>query len=96
MWAAVLPRVRPVMVPRASGCQYGAPSPVKAGTIITPPESGTLCASASTSLLLLIACKPSRSHCTTAPPTNTLPSRANSGWDPVWAALVVIKPLREV
>jgi hypothetical protein len=29
------------MVPlRASGCQWGAPRPVKAGTIITPPGQG--------------------------------------------------------
>ena len=45
MWAIVEPRVRPTIVPRASGFQYGAPRPVKAGTNITPPLSGTLSAS---------------------------------------------------
>jgi hypothetical protein len=38
--------------------------------------SGTLAASASTSLLCRMAFKPSRNHCTTAPPMNTLPSNA--------------------
>ena len=46
---AVVPRVRPVIVPRAYWSQCGAPSPAKAGTRYTPPESGTLAASASTS-----------------------------------------------
>ena len=44
MCAIVEPRVRPTMAPRASGCQYGAPRPVKAGTNMTPPLSGTLSA----------------------------------------------------
>src|SRR5439155_876128 len=39
--ARVVPRVRPTMVPRAFGSQYGAPSPTKAGTKYTPPVSGT-------------------------------------------------------
>src|SRR6218665_2129899 len=60
IWASVLPRVRPVMLPRASGFQYGAPRPVKAGTIITPPASGTLCASASIPALLVMARSPLR------------------------------------
>ena len=37
----VVPRVSPVMMPRASGRQCGAPSPASAGTTTTPPESGT-------------------------------------------------------
>ena len=49
MWPAVVPRVRPVMVPRAYWSQWGAPSPANAGTRYTPPQSGTLAASASTS-----------------------------------------------
>ena len=53
MCATVLPRDRPTMAPRASGFQYGAPRPVKAGTTITPPASGTLSASACTSPLAL-------------------------------------------
>jgi hypothetical protein len=81
------------MAPRASGCQYGAPSPVKAGTKVTPPLSGTLLASASMSPLLRIACRPSRSHSTTAPPMKTLPSRANCGVVDICAALVEIRPL---
>jgi hypothetical protein len=96
MCATFVPRVRPVIVPRASGFQYGAPRPVKAGTTITPPASGTLSASDCTSVLLLIACRPSRSHCTTAPPTNTLPSIAYSGRAESCAALVVSKPFDEV
>ena len=95
MWATVVPRVRPTMAPRASGFQYGAPRPVKAGTNITPPLSGTLSASACTSLLALIAFRPSRSHCTTAPPMKTLPSSANCGRASGCAALVVIRPFAE-
>ena len=52
-------------------------------------------ASCSTSPLALMACSPSRSHCTTAPPMNTLPSSAYSRRAPVCAAAVVISPLRE-
>ena len=37
------------MTPRASGRQYGAKSPEKAGTKYTPPVSGTLRARASLS-----------------------------------------------
>ena len=58
MCATLLPRVSPTIVPRASGCQYGAPSPVKAGTNITPPLSGTDAASCSTSLLALDRVQP--------------------------------------
>ena len=42
-----MPRVMPVIVPRASGSQCGVPSPTNAGTKCTPPVSGTLRASAS-------------------------------------------------
>ena len=49
MGADVVPAVMPVMVPRASGSQYGAPRPANAGTKTTPPVSGTEAASASTS-----------------------------------------------
>ena len=69
---------------------------MKAGTNITPPLSGTLSASFCTSPLALIACRPSRSHCTTAPAMKTLPSSANSGVVLGCAALVVISPLVEV
>ena len=31
-WAREVPRVRPVIVPRASGSQYGVPMPTNAGT----------------------------------------------------------------
>jgi hypothetical protein len=95
MCAIVEPRVRPTMVPRASGFQCGAPSPVNAGTNITPPLSGTLAASCCTSLLERIAFRPSRSHCTTAPPMKTLPSRANWRVAAGCAALVAIRPFAE-
>ncbi len=75
-WPAVVPRVRPVMVPRAYWSQCGAPSPANAGTRYTPPQSGTLAASASISADDRIRPSPSRSHWTTAPPMNTLPSSA--------------------
>ena len=63
------------MAPRASGRQYGAPRPVNAGTSTTPPASGTVgqpCHLAGGDH----GAQPSRSHCTTAPPMNTLPSSA--------------------
>ena len=93
MCATVLPRVRPTIAPRASAFQYGAPRPVKAGTNITPPASGTLSARACTSPLPWIALSPSRSHCTTAPPMKTLPSSAYSGVVVGCAAAVVSRPL---
>ena len=37
------------MTPRAYGSQWGAPRPAKAGTMKTPPLSGTVAASVSTS-----------------------------------------------
>ena len=47
--ARVEPAVSPVTRPRAAGSQSGAASPLKAGTKVTPPASGTDAASASTS-----------------------------------------------
>ena len=75
MWAAVVPRVRPKIAPRAYGSQCGAPRPTNAGTTTTPSESGTLAASFSTSTDDLMTPSPSRSHCTTAPAMKTEPSR---------------------
>ena len=89
MCAAVVPRVIPTIVPRAYGSQCGAPSPAKAGTRYTPPLSGTLVASASMSAACRISPRPSRSHCTTAPPMNTLPSSAYSVRPPICHATVV-------
>jgi hypothetical protein len=66
---------------------------VKAGTKITPPLSGTLSARLCTAVLASMACRPSRSHCTTAPPMKTLPSSAYWGFEPVCAARVLISPL---
>ena len=40
-WARPVPRVMPVIVPRARGSHHGLPRPVKAGTTVTPPLSGT-------------------------------------------------------
>ena len=39
--AAVVPRVRPVILPRAPWSQYGAPSPASAGTNATPSDDST-------------------------------------------------------
>ena len=66
------------MAPRAFGSQWGAPRPANAGTRKTPPVSGTLAASRSTSAEEEKKPSPSRSHCTTAPAMNTLPSSAYS------------------
>ena len=77
MWAAVLPRVSPMIKPRAEASHTGAPNPVNAGTNTTPPVSGTLVARRSISLDFLITPSPSRNHCTTEPPVKTLPSNAN-------------------
>src|SRR2546425_5585646 len=78
MCAREVPRVRPSIAPRARGSQCGAPRPTKAGTRYTPPLSRTLAASLSISEEDEKNCNSSRSHCTTAPPMNTLPSRAYS------------------
>ena len=39
-WARPVPRVRPVIVPRARGSHHGLPRPVKAGTTVTPAAVG--------------------------------------------------------
>ena len=44
-----VPRCRPDSCPRACGAQYGAPSPASAGTKVTPPASGTVPPTASSS-----------------------------------------------
>ena len=44
-WARPAPRVSPVTMPRAVGSHCGLPSPVRAGTKVTPPLSGTEAAS---------------------------------------------------
>ena len=79
-------------MPRACGSQCGTPSPVNAGTRTTPPESGTEAASGSTSSVELIRPSPSRSQRTTAPPVNTLPSRAYRACPSVEQAIVVSSP----
>ena len=58
MCARVVPRDRPTIVPRAYASQCGLPRPAKAGTRYTPPVSGTLAASASTSAELLDDAEP--------------------------------------
>ena len=81
------------MVPRAFGSQYGAPRPVKAGTTID--VAGVEHARGQALDLAGTAEKtpsPSRSHCTTAPPMNTLPSSAYS-LPRVCAQAVAIRPL---
>ena len=76
MWARVVPRVIPMIMPRACGSQWGAPSPVSAGTNTTPSESSTVCAIAAVSAALPTICNPSRSHWTADPVTKIAPSRA--------------------
>ena len=76
MWARVVPRVRPTIVPRAYMSQYGAPSPVKAGTTTTPPVSGTPAARSLMAGADGISPISSRSHWIVLPPLKTLPSRA--------------------
>ena len=63
-------------MPRAWGSQWGAPSPVSAGTNTTPSEDSTVAATASLSAADPTICSPSRSHCTAAPVTKMAPSRA--------------------
>ena len=89
IWAVVVPRLMPLMAPRAYWSQYGAPSPVRAGTKYTPSVSSTDAARASTSAELLMHLSPSRSHCTTEPPTNMDPSRAYETLSPIFHAIVV-------
>src|ERR1700678_4441552 len=48
-WARPMPRLSPTMVPRASGSQYGLPSPVNAGTTTKPSLVSTDRASGSIS-----------------------------------------------
>jgi hypothetical protein len=75
-WARVLPRESPTMVPRASGSQWGAPSPTNAGTKYTPPLSSIERARASDSGAVDTSPSPSRTHCTAAPAMKMDPSRA--------------------
>ena len=89
MWAAVVPRVMPTIVPRAYGSQCGAPSPANAGTRYTPPLSGTDSGQRLDVGRLRMMPSPSRSHCTTAPPMNTLPSSAYFVLPPIFQATVV-------
>ncbi len=75
-------RVRPTITPRASGRQYGANRPEKAGTKYTPPLSGTPPARASISEAAEMSPRLSRSHCTPAPAMATDPSRAYAAGSP--------------
>ena len=63
-------------MPRACGSQWGAPSPVSAGTKTTPSVSSTVAAMAAVSAALPTIWSPSRSHCTADPVTKIAPSRA--------------------
>ena len=76
IWARPAPRVRPVMMPRAWGSHHGLPSPVRAGTKVTPPLSGTEAASGPTSAADEMMPSPSRSHWIAAPDTKAEPSSA--------------------
>mmetsp|Transcript_6839 Transcript_6839/g.23090 ORF Transcript_6839/g.23090 Transcript_6839/m.23090 type:complete len:316 (-) Transcript_6839:289-1236(-) len=85
------------MTPRASGRHRGANSPENAGTNVTPPESGTALALASTSAASLMIPRLSLSHATPAPAMAMLPSRANAtAWSsPSRHAIVVHNPFCE-
>ena len=76
IWARPAPRVRPVMMPRASGSHQGLPKPVSAGTKVTPPLSGTDPASGPMSAAVSMMPSPSRSHWMAAPLTKVEPSSA--------------------
>ena len=76
IWALPAPRVRPVTMPRAVGSHQGLPRPVRAGTKMTPPLSGTDAASGPTSAAASMMPSPSRSHWIAAPETKAEPSRA--------------------
>ena len=75
IWARPAPRVRPVTMPRAAGSHHGLPSPVRAGTKVTPPlsptDSARVPASAASSMM-----PRSRSHPMAAPETKVDPSSA--------------------
>ncbi len=75
-WARPAPRVMPVTMPRAVGSHCGLPSPVSAGTKVTPPLSGTDAASGPTSAASSMMPSPSRSHWMAAPETKADPSSA--------------------
>ena len=75
-WARPAPRVRPVTMPRAAGSHHGLPSPVSAGTKVTPPLSGTDAASGPDLGRRAMMPSPSRSHWIAAPDTKADPSSA--------------------
>ena len=72
----MVPRVMPMIMPRACGSQCGAPRPVSAGTKTTPSVSVTVAAIAAVSAAEPTIWSPSRSHCTAAPVTKIAPSSA--------------------
>uniref|UniRef100_A0A6B0UUE8 Putative secreted protein n=1 Tax=Ixodes ricinus TaxID=34613 RepID=A0A6B0UUE8_IXORI len=94
MCAFVVNWVNPQIMPRASGCQYGAYSPAKAGTKHTPWELFTVSASFSTSELLLMMDRLSLSQRTAAPAMATEPSNAycTGRFGPSLYATVVRRP----
>ena len=63
-------------MPRAVGSHHGLPSPVRAGTNVTPPLSGTDAASGPISAAASMMPSPSRSHWIAAPETKADPSSA--------------------
>ena len=95
MWAFVVARVSPVMEPRASGRQWGAPRPVRAGTTMTPASSSTLRASGSIWDDVSMMPRLSLSHWTRAPATKALPSSAYVVSLLIFQAQVDRRPCRE-
>ena len=89
--------MRPTHTPRASERHLGANKPLNAGTKYTPPVSGTVAASASTSDARSITPRLSRNHCTPAPAMATEPSNAYAGVAvaPNCHATVVSKPCED-
>ena len=91
--ATVVARVRPKMVPRASGSQWGRPGPSGRGRRGRRSRGRRSRQRRSISGAAPTALRPSRNHCTAAPATKTLPSRAYCGGpSPRVAARVVIRP----
>ena len=92
IWFLLAPLVNPKIAPLAYISQWGAPNPVKAGTMYTPPLSLTFFAKYSVSAASLTSLSSSLIHWITAPPTNTDPSRAYWTFPSIPTAIVVRSP----
>jgi hypothetical protein len=88
-WARFVASVRPLIRPAACGSQYGAPSPLKAGTRQSPAASAVDASAAADS-----ASSPNRSAAqrSVEPAARMLPSNASSGPWPASHATVKHRP----